>query len=216
VRQRPSGVNQVKLYSFDGAPNPRRVLIFAAEKGVALEVQDIDIRKGEQKTSEFLQRNPSGKIPVLELDDGTCIAESVAICRYLEALHPDPNLFGEGPRETAQIEMRHRFVELELFSQVGVSWVNGPIIAATGIVEPILAAKNRSDELVRLFYRRLDDELAQWPFIAGRRYSIVDITTFCCIEFATQLVDLEPDRQLENLWAWHADMSLRDSVRRTS
>ena len=202
------------LYSFEGAPNPRRVLIFAAEKGAALETRSVDIRKGEQKTPEFLSLNPSGKIPVLALDDGTCIAESVAICRYLEALHPNPNLFGEGPRETAQIEMRHRFIELELFSQVGVSWVNGPIVAAAGLAEPIPAAKARSDELVRRYYRRLDSELGEWPFIAGRRYSIADITAFCCIDFATQLVGLEPDRELSNLWAWHADMSMRDSVRR--
>ena len=202
------------LYSFEGAPNPRRVLIFAAEKGAPLEIRNVDIRKGEQKTPAFLARNPSGKIPVLELDDGTCIAESVAICRYLESLHPHPNLFGEGPREVAQIEMRHRFIELDLFNQVGVSWVNGPIVAAAGLVEPILAAKARSDELVRKCDRRLDKELGEWPFIAGRRYSVADITAYCCIEFASQLVGLEPDRQLTNLWAWHADMSMRDSVRR--
>lgn len=202
------------LYSFDKAPNPRRVLIFAAEKGVTLEIVNVDITSGAHKAADFLARNPSGKIPVLELDDGTCIAESVAICRYLEALHPEPNMFGQGPREIALIEMHHRFIELELFAQVGVSWVNGPIIAASGLVEPIEAAKDRSDAFVRSFYERLNAELGARSFIAGRRFSIADITAFCCIDFASELVGLRPDIQLEHLWAWHEDISQRDSVRR--
>ncbi|MFK7975433.1 MAG: glutathione S-transferase family protein [Halioglobus sp.] len=204
----------MKLYGYDNAPNPRRVLIFAAEKGVSLNVVNVDILKGEQKEPDFLARSPSGKIPVLELDDGTCIAESVAISRYLEALHPEPNLFGSGPREIALIEMHHRFIELELFSQVGVSWVNGPVIAASGLIEPIPAAKERSDALVNAFYERLNEELGSRPFMAGRRFSIADITAYCCIEFAGSLVGLPPDHLLENLWAWHADISQRDSVRR--
>ena len=84
----------MKLFSFAGAPNPRRVLIFAAEKGLQFDVVNVDLRGGETKTRAFLSKNPSGKIPVLELDDGTCIPETVAICRYLEALAPKPNLFG--------------------------------------------------------------------------------------------------------------------------
>lgn len=202
------------LYSYDQAPNPRRVLIFAAEKGITLEIVNVDITQMEQKAPAFLARNPSGKIPVLELDDGTYIAESVAICRYLEALHPEPNLFGQGPREVARIEMHHRFIEHELFSQVGVSWVNGPIIEAATGVEPILPAKERSDALVKAFYQRLNIELGSRPFIAGRRFSVADITAYCCIEFASSLVDLSPATELEDLWSWHADISQRDSVRR--
>ena len=104
----------MKLYSYPGAPNPRRVLIFAAEKGIELDVINVDLPGGEIKTPEFLEKNPSGKIPVLELDDGRTIAESVAISRYLEALFPEPNLFGADPFEIAQIEMQHRFIEFEL------------------------------------------------------------------------------------------------------
>ena len=96
----------MKLYSYPGAPNPRRVRIFAAEKSIDLDVINVDLPGGEIKTPEFLAKNPSGKIPVLELDDGRTIAESVAISRYLEALVPEPNLFGADPIETAQIEMR--------------------------------------------------------------------------------------------------------------
>ena len=90
----------MKLYSHALAPNPRRVRIFAAEKGIELALQDIDILAGASRTPEFLAKNPSGGVPVLELDDGSCLAESVAICRYLEGLHPEPNLFGLRPART--------------------------------------------------------------------------------------------------------------------
>ena len=93
----------MKLYSFPEAPNPRRVLIFAAEKNLQLDVVNLDLRAGDTKRPEFLRKNPSGKIPVLELADGTCISESIAICRYLESMHPTPNLFGDGALEIAQI-----------------------------------------------------------------------------------------------------------------
>src|SRR5215471_5287453 len=109
----------MKLYSHALAPNPRRVRIFAAEKGIELALQDIDILAGQSRTPEFLAKNPSGGVPVLELDDGSCLAESVAICRYLEGLHPEPNLFGRDLREQAQIEMWNRRMELELFAAIG-------------------------------------------------------------------------------------------------
>jgi glutathione S-transferase len=201
------------LYTFPHAPNPLRVEIFAAEKGLQLDRVVVDIQTREQKTPQFLQRSPSGKIPVLELDDGTHIAETVAICRYIEAMHPEPNLFGGSALEIAQIEMRHRFLELELFNQVGVSWVNGPIIAATGLIEPIEAARKRSDAFVNLFYSRLDKELGARDYMAGDRFTVADITALCCIDFAATLVDLRPAAELLNVWAWHARVADRTSVK---
>ena len=109
----------LKLYDYPGAPNPRRVKIFLAEKGIEYETVHCDITKLEQKQDAFLKMNPSGKIPVLELEDGRHLGESVAICRYLEAICPAPNLFGEDPFELGHIEMRNRQIELELWSQVG-------------------------------------------------------------------------------------------------
>ena len=109
----------MKLYDFPSAPNPRRVKIFAAEKGIDLELVNCDMSKREHKSEEFLKKNPSGKIPVLELDDGRCISESVAICRYLESIEPEPNLFGKDPFELAFIESRNRHIELELWTQIG-------------------------------------------------------------------------------------------------
>ncbi len=204
----------MKLYEMTAAPNPRRVRIFLAEKGITVPFVQIDMRKGEHKAPEFLKKNPSGKIPVLELDDGTCIAESVAICRYFEALHPKPSLFGATPKELGRIEMANRQLELELLSQVGVSWVNGPIVAqmAPGRFKQNLQAKESSDAAVRSFYKRLDGELASREYMADNAYSIADITGLVTIDFAGSLVDLKPDAALKNLWRWHAAVSSRPSA----
>jgi glutathione S-transferase len=205
----------MKLYEMTGAPNPRRVRIFLAEKGITVPFVQVDMRKGEHKSPEFMKKNPSGKIPVLELDDGTCIAESVAICRYFEALHPKPSLFGATPKELGRIEMANRQLELELLSQVGVSWVNGPIVAqmAPGRFKQNPQAKETSDAAVRSFYKRLDSELAHREYMADNAYSIADITGLVTIDFAGSLVDLKPDAELTNLWRWHAAVSSRPSAK---
>lgn len=202
----------MKLYDYDGAPNPRRVRIFAAEKGIALERVLVDMAAGEHRSPAFLKKNPSGKIPVLELDDGTCIAESVAICRYLEAIQPEPNLFGADPLELALVEMHHRRIELILFSQIGVSWINGPIVTKLMGTEPNVQAKSQSDKAVRGYYRRLDGELRERAFVAGERFTIADITALVALDFATRLVDLKPDDSLDTLWRWHAMVSARPSA----
>ena len=205
----------MKLYEMTAAPNPRRVRIFLAEKGIRVPFVQVDMRKGEHKTPAFLTKNPSGKIPVLELDDGTCIAESVAICRYFEALHPQPSLFGATPKELGRIEMANRILEFELLGQVGVSWVNGPIVAqmAPDRFKQNLQAKETSDAAVRSFYKRLDNELAHRRYMADNAYSIADITGLVTIDFAGSLVDLKPDDSLKNLWRWHAAVSARPSAK---
>jgi glutathione S-transferase len=206
----------MKIYDSPGAPNPRRVSIFAAEKGIELESVVVDMRAGQHKTPEFIAKNPSGKLPVLELENGTCIGETVAICRYLESREPTPNLFGETPVETALIEMQNRFIEFELFSAIGQAWVNGPIVASMGLVESIPAAKERGDTLTRAYYQRLNKELSKRDYIAGDRFSIADVTALCCIDFAAGLVFLSPDNELEALWQWHQRVSSRDSVKNTA
>lgn len=204
----------MKLYDVSIAPNPRRVRIFAAEKGIDLEYQQVDMLGGEHKQADFLAMNPSGKIPVLETDDGEHIAESVAICRYLEAIHPEPNLFGATPLELGQIEMFNRILELELWTQIGTSWVNGPVVAkmAAGRFTQNPQAKTTSDANVHRFYGRLDSELSNRPFMAGERYSIADITAQTAVDFATQSVGLKPADELRNLWAWHAKIGARPSA----
>lgn len=203
----------MKLYDVTQAPNPRRVRVFLAEKGIDVPTVQVDMRAGEHKTPEFLRRNPSGKVPVLELDDGTCIGESVAICRYFEALQPDPPLFGTEPVEIARIDMVNRQIEFELLGPVGQAWVNGPVVAKVMPGrEQIPAAKTAGEKGARAFYRRLNEALENQRFMAGDAFSVADITALCVIDFAASLVDLEPDRGLEHLWRWHGEVSSRPSA----
>jgi glutathione S-transferase len=204
----------MKLFDVTRAPNPRRVRIFIAEKGIDVELHQLDMMAGEHKTPEFLKKHPSGKIPVLETDDGQYIAESVAICRYIEALHPEPNLFGITPYELGRTEMHNRILELELWTQIGVSWVNGPVVAkmAAGRFTQIPAAKEASDANVHRFYERLDHELGERSHMAGDRYTIADITGLSAVDFATSMVGLKPADDLTNLWAWHQRVSARPSA----
>lgn len=204
----------MKLYDVTHAPNPRRVRIFLAEKGISIPLVPVDLQGGEHRSEAFLRKNPSGKVPLLELDDGTCIAESVAICRYFEALRPEPSLFGRAPVDIARIDMANRQLEFELLAPVGQAWVNGPVVAkmAAGRFQPIPEAKARGERAARAYYQRLDGMLAERAFMAGDAFSVADITALCVIDFAGALVDLEPDRSLANLWRWHAEVSSRPSA----
>ncbi len=202
----------MKLYDYGQAPNPRRVRIFLAEKGVEYETVICNIMEGEHKSPEFLKKNASGKVPVLELDDGRYLSESVAICRYIEEVYPEPNLFGGDAFEVGTIEMRSRQIETELWSQIGTSWKNGPIVGAMGLGVQIPAAKEASDQNVRNYYVRLDQELAEPEYVAGSRFTMADIILLCSVDFAGKMVDLKPDASLENLWRWHSRVSARDSV----
>ena len=201
----------MKLYDFPGAPNPRRVKIFAEEKNITLDLINCDMTKREHKSPEFLSKNPSGKIPVLELDDGRCISESIPICRYLESLVPEPNLFGNDPFEISFIESRNRFIELELWSQIGTSWVNGPIVGAMGIFNQIPDAKKASDKNVEAYYERLNKEFSSSEFTAGDRYTVADITLLSAIDFASRMVDLKPSESLTELYRWHNQILSRAS-----
>jgi glutathione S-transferase len=205
----------MRLHELTPAPNPRRVRVFLAEKGVAIPSVQVDLFAGANRTPEFLKKNPSGKIPVLELDDGTCIAESIAICRYIEALHPEPNLFGRDPVEAAQIEMRNRQLEFELMGPVGIAWVNGPVLAqmAPGMFRQIPEALAGAEASIARFYQRIDNELASREFMGGDRFSVADITALCVTDFATDRVGVPRDPGLANLARWHAAVSARPSAK---
>lgn len=202
----------MKLYDATAAPNPRRVRVFLAEKGISVPLVQVDMAQREHKSAEFLRKNSSGKIPVLELDDGTCIPESIAICRYFEAVQPEPNLFGRTPAELGVIEARNRQLEFEMLGPIGVSWVNGPIVSKLFGREGNAAAKLASDAAARAFYARLDGELKDARYVAGDRYTVADITAMVVIDFAGKLVDLRPDAGLTHLWRWHADVAARPSA----
>ena len=202
----------MKLYDFPGAPNPKRVKIFANEKGIELELVPCDMRRGEHTSPAFLKKNPSGKIPVLELENGRCISESVAICRYLEAICPEPNLFGEDAFELGHIEARNRHIEFEMWREIGISWVHGPIVAQLGIVKQIPEVKTASDMAACNYYERLDLEFAESAYVAGDRFTIADISLFTAIEFGSAMVDLKPDARLKNLHVWYESVGSRPSV----
>ena len=192
------------------APNPRRVRIFAAEKGIALPTRDLSILAGEHKAPEFVALNPRGQVPALQLDDGTVIAESVAICRYLEALHPAPPLFGEGALEQAQVEMWSRRAEQVLGTPVGAVWVH------THPFTQRLPGRNaewgeanrpRALEAMRFFDRALDGR----AFLAADRFTIADILLLTTVDFAGFIGIPVPD-DCAHLRAWHARVSERPSA----
>lgn len=192
------------------APNPRRVRIFAAEKGIALDTRDLSIPAREHKSDEFTALNPRGQTPALQLDDGTVIAESVAICRYLEGLQPQPPLFGTGAKEQALVEMWNRRVELILMPPVGAVWVH------THKFTERLPGRNldwgesnrpRVDEAMRFF----DASLAGREFIAADHFTIADILLLCTVDFAG-FIGIEMADDLTNLRAWHARISARPSA----
>jgi len=203
----------MKLYDVNRAPNPRRVRIYLAEKGIEVPLVQVDMMRGEHRRPEFLAKNPSGKVPVLELEDGICIAETMSICRYFEAIEPVPPLFGATPVEIGRIDMINRQLEFELLGPIGQAWVNGPVVARVmPDREQIPAAKAQGEGAARAFYRRLDGVLANQPFMVGDAFSVADITALCVIDFAAALVDLAPHPVLSHLWRWHEEVAARPSA----
>ena len=192
------------------APNPRRVRIFAAEKGIALETRDLSIPAREHKSDEFVALNPRGQTPALQLDDGAVIAESVAICRYLEVTHPQPPLFGTSATEQATIEMWNRRVEMVLMPPVGAVWVHTHKFTERlpgRNVEWGESNRPRVDDALRFF----DASLAGREFLASDSYSIADILLLTTVDFAG-FIGISMPEDLTHLQAWHARVSARPSA----
>jgi len=206
------------LHDSARAPGPRRVRIFAAEKGITLPTAQYDIVKGENLADTYRTKNPFGLIPALELDDGTVIGESVAICRYLEELHPEPALMGRTPLEKAQIEFWQRTVEFDAYFPVSDMFRNSfPGFAGravAGVPEPteqIPALADRSRAVYRAFLEKLDRRLADHAHVAGEAFSIADITLLCAVDFARASRERLPET-LGNLQRWYGDVSKRPSI----
>jgi glutathione S-transferase len=192
----------MKLYTSNRAPNPRRVRWVMAEKGIEdVELVEVDILTGEHKTPEYRARVGVPHVPALELDDGTTISESVAICRYLEALHPEPNLFGRDAREQAVIEMWTRRCEFYLANPIMLSVRHShPALAALEAVQmPQLADYNRV--AAEKFMKTLDRRLAEQAFIAADRFTIADIVALVGLDFA-RLIKYRPPEELTHLARW--------------
>jgi len=202
----------MQILTAKGAPNPRRVRIFLAEKGIEVAMQDLDLIEGALKTPEFTGLNRFQRVPVLVLDDGTAIAETVAICRYFEELHPEPALFGKGALAAAQVEMWNRRMDLGLLSSVAQAFrhlhpamakLEVPQVAAWGE-----ANKPRAQEILGI----MDAALANHRYLAGEVYSIADITGLVAVDFMKP-ARIERPPGLDNLARWHQDVSSRPSAK---
>ena len=202
----------MKLYDSLFAPNPRRVRWVLAEKGVEdLPIVQIDILKGEHKTPDYLARAGLPQAPALELDDGVVITESVAICRYLESLWPEPNLFGRTPEETAVIEMWLRRAEFLMATPV-MLWVRhtAPPLAVLEDQDPVIAEHHRCAGLKGL--KVLDDRLAGRDWLAAERITIADITAYISLDFA-RLVRFRPPGELAHVARWAEAMRARPAAK---
>ncbi len=201
----------MKLYNSNLAPSPRRVRIFLAEKGVSIPYVEVDLAKLDHKTPEFSGLNPFETIPVLELDDGTRIAETIAICRYIEALWPAPNLFGSTALEQATIEMWQRQLEWRLLFPIAQVVRHGhPKMAEMEHPQiPDWAAANRPRALKAMSI--VDETLRDRPFIAGGRFTVADITGLVALDFAKSArIAIPPE--LVHLTRWHEALKMRPSA----
>ncbi|OXE35614.1 MAG: glutathione S-transferase [Phenylobacterium zucineum] len=192
------------------APNPRRVRIFLAEKGVDLPETPINMMKQEHKSEEFRAKNPMGQIPTLELDDGTCISETVSICRYLEEVYPKPPLFGTTPVERALVDMWIRRIEFTVMMPVGQFWRHAhPRTAALLTQFKDFGESNRATyQGAQKFMNR---ELEGHDFVVGNTLTMADICLLSTIDFA-DWIGLPLEAEFENLAAWHARMTARASA----
>ena len=201
----------MKLYDGGRAPSPRRVRIFLAEKGIELPKVPVDLAKLEQKSESFRALNPLQRVPVLVLDDGTVITETMAICRYFEALRPAPNLFGHDALEIAKVEMWNRRIELGLYSAVQAIFRHGHPAMAKMQVPQVAEWAEINRPRVTEFLELLDNELAGRKFVARDRFSVADITGLVAIDFMKP-AKLELSEQYRHVRRWHAAISTRPSA----
>jgi glutathione S-transferase len=203
----------MKLYTFPSGPNPRRVHIYLSEKGIDVPFEHVDILKRENRSPEFMNNiNAMGGVPVLELDDGSHIAESVAICRYFEAEHPDPPLFGRSPAEQGRVEMWIRRIELNFMVPVGMVWIHGSPLTKSVMKHQIAEVAEQNRTVVNRYYDFLDRHLADHAFLVGERYSMADIVALCTLDFAARLNGLPHSAEQKQLSRWYRDVSERPSA----
>jgi glutathione S-transferase len=203
----------MKLYYDAGrAPNPRRVKIFLAEKRISVPVEQVDLGKLEHRAEGYAAINPMRRVPTLVLDDGTAITESVAICRYFEALNPDPPLFGRGALEAARVEMWNRRAEMHLLFHVASVFQHlHPAMKA--LVDPQIPAWGEANKpRIFQFLKLLDGELAGRPFLAGSDFSIADITALVAVDFM-KVSKLAVPEDLAHVRRWYDDVSARPSAK---
>lgn len=193
------------------APNPRRVRMFLAEKGIKIPVAQLALVAGEHKAAAFLEINALGQVPALVLDNGDVLTESVAICRFFEELNPEPPLFGKGAKGRADVEMWTRRVELRLMVPLSMVWMHTHPYTARVVVPQFteFGESNRPKVIAALTY--FDQILADREYLTGAEFSIADIVLLTTIDFAA-FVGMALPAELSQLAAWHDRISKRPSA----
>jgi glutathione S-transferase len=202
----------MKLYDGGRAPNPRRVKVFLAEKGIAVPVEQVDLGKLAHKAPSYTAINPLQRVPALELDDGTVISESIAICRYFELLQPEPPLFGVGAKDMAVVEMWERRLEFHLLGPISHVFRNSHPAMKEMEVPQVLAWAEANKPRVMDFLALLDRELRDRRHIAGDRYTVADITGMIAVDFMKPAKLAMPET-MTHLKRWHDEVSARPSAK---
>lgn len=202
----------MKIYEMKIAPNPRRVRVFLAEKGINdIEFVQIDLQKGENLSSEFRLKSPLTKVPVLELEDGRCICETVAICRYFEELFPENNLMGDSPFDKANIEMWQRWIEFYFLMPTGMCFQHSSGYFKDRMT-PIPEWGEECRTQTKKFMRFMDNHLAKNDFLAGTKYSIADITALCTMDF-NRVNEIRIEDDHPHLKRWYNTVASRPSAK---
>jgi glutathione S-transferase len=207
----------MKFYDCKTAPSPRRVRMFIAEKDIDIPTVEVDLGGGEQFSEWFAKVNPRCTVPVLELDDGTCLTDSLAICHYLEALHPEPNLMGADAREQAIVMNWHEQIMTEGFlagAEALRNFVKGfrdRAVTGPKNFRQIPELADRGRERLRVFMELLDARLGESPYVALDRYTMADIGAYVCVDFAAW-VKLPVLDERPHIRRWHEELSLRPSA----
>jgi len=205
-------VTSLKLYDLPASPNARRVRIFLAEKGLVIPMVPVNMMTGENQTEDYLKKNSLGRMPLLELDDGSYISESVAICRYIEEMHPSPALMGSDPLEKATIEMWQRRMEFEfILPIISIFRHTADMWKGRFVQIPQVAEQERLTVSARMEW--LDKRLDTKQFIAGDDYTVADITAQCAFVMAKAALGIKIPEELENLSHWWATVATRPTAR---
>jgi len=200
----------VKIYDFPFAPNPHKLRIYLAEKGLKIPLERVDVRAGDNQRPEFLAKNPMGALPVLELDDGFCLTESLAIIEYLEELHPDPPMIGTEPLERARVRELERFAEMSILNRITQIFMNtSPIFVHR---RQVAQAAEQARAALPAALRLIDARIGAHRFVAGDKPSIADCTLFAAFEHAER-ADVHIDDTYRNLMRWYANFGRRPSAR---
>lgn len=200
----------MKLYEFPGAPNPKKVRVYLAEKGIEVASVPVDIITGENRQPEFLKKNPMGGLPVLELDDGTYLSESLAIIEYFEELHPNPPMIGTTPLERARVRALERLCELAVLGRIAVVFQNTHPLFAGRLKQSADAAESARAALAGNL-KVLDAKIGASPFVAGAKPTIADCTLVAALLFA-EFGQITIDPALTNVHRWYASFKQRPSA----